>query len=271
MKPSYGLDLEKKQAVRKADREHRTMLQYKTLLAESKTPLLLAQKEIASLQKELDSFRKAVDAKAKDAMERHGARGEGVALTFTRLALITEKVVSAILSVLFAAIDEAVSDGRRRRGVASTSRPGDASADVAAIFMRHPRRSQISATTPRDARTVLDETRAREPRIEAPHLTSAGGKADHNYQTHAKEQERIAYRWRPSWPPLKMKRSSSASRSTSSKKERKVRRRGAEEQRVYTACLEEVKLRDMQIGQLQKEIGSSGRASSSSSSTCMKL
>jgi hypothetical protein len=66
------LDLEKKQAVRKADREHRTMLQYKTLLAESKTPLLLAQKEIASLQKELDSFRKAVDAKAKerDAMER---------------------------------------------------------------------------------------------------------------------------------------------------------------------------------------------------------
>ena len=48
------------------------MLQYKTLLAESKTPLLLAQKEIASLQKELDSFRKAVDAKAKekDAMER---------------------------------------------------------------------------------------------------------------------------------------------------------------------------------------------------------
>ena len=66
------LDLEKKQAVRKADREHRTMLQYKTLLAESKTPLLLAQKEIASLQKELDGFRKAVDAKAKerDAMER---------------------------------------------------------------------------------------------------------------------------------------------------------------------------------------------------------
>ena len=66
------LDLEKKQAVRKADREHRTMLQYKTLLAESKTPLLLAQKEIASLQKELDAFRKAVDAKAKekDAMER---------------------------------------------------------------------------------------------------------------------------------------------------------------------------------------------------------
>ena len=48
------------------------MLQYKTLLAESKTPLLLAQKEIASLQKELDAFRKAVDAKAKerDAMER---------------------------------------------------------------------------------------------------------------------------------------------------------------------------------------------------------
>ena len=48
------------------------MLQYKTLLAESKTPLLLAQKEIASLQKELDGFRKAVDAKAKekDAMER---------------------------------------------------------------------------------------------------------------------------------------------------------------------------------------------------------
>ena len=49
------LDLEKKQAVRKADREHRTMLQYKTLLAESKTPLLLAQKEIASLQKELET------------------------------------------------------------------------------------------------------------------------------------------------------------------------------------------------------------------------
>ena len=85
------LDLEKKQAVRKADREHRTMLQYKTLLAESKTPLLLAQKEIASLQKELDAFRKAVDAKAKerDAMER--------AAKFAKAE--TEKVA---VSVLFA-------------------------------------------------------------------------------------------------------------------------------------------------------------------------
>mgnify|MGYP002065614705 CR=1 FL=1 len=83
------LDLEKKQAVRKADREHRTMLQYKTLLAESKTPLLLAQKEIASLQKELDGFRKAVDAKAKecDAMEREAkfAKAE------------TEKVTASVL------------------------------------------------------------------------------------------------------------------------------------------------------------------------------
>ena len=83
------LDLEKKQAVRKADREHRTMLQYKTLLAESKTPLLLAQKEIASLQKELDGFRKAVDAKAKerDAMEREAkfAKAE------------TEKVAASVL------------------------------------------------------------------------------------------------------------------------------------------------------------------------------
>jgi capsule polysaccharide export protein KpsE/RkpR len=61
------------------------MLQYKTLLAESKTPLLLAQKEIASLQKELDGFRKAVDAKAKerDAMER--------AATFAKAE--TEKVL----------------------------------------------------------------------------------------------------------------------------------------------------------------------------------
>ena len=85
------LDLEKKQAVRKADREHRTMLQYKTLLAESKTPLLLAQKEIASLQKELDGARKAVDAKAKerDAMER--------AAKFAKAE--TEKVA---VSVLFA-------------------------------------------------------------------------------------------------------------------------------------------------------------------------
>ena len=64
------LDLEKKQAGRKADREHRTMLQYKTLLAESKTPLVLAQKEIAALQKELDGFRKQVDAKAKEALSR---------------------------------------------------------------------------------------------------------------------------------------------------------------------------------------------------------
>ena len=88
------LDLEKKQAVRKADREHRTMLQYKTLLAESKTPLLLAQKEIASLQKELDGFRKAVDAKAKerDAMEREAkfAKAE------------TEKVAVSVLSDLHA-------------------------------------------------------------------------------------------------------------------------------------------------------------------------
>ena len=68
------------------------MLQYKTLLAESKTPLLLAQKEIASLQKELDGFRKAVDAKAKerDAMEREAkfAKAE------------TEKVAVSVLSGL---------------------------------------------------------------------------------------------------------------------------------------------------------------------------
>ena len=66
------------------------MLQYKTLLAESKTPLLLAQKEIASLQKELDGFRKAVDAKAKerDAMEREAkfAKAE------------TEKVAVSVLT-----------------------------------------------------------------------------------------------------------------------------------------------------------------------------
>ena len=87
------LDLEKKQAVRKADREHRTMLQYKTLLAESKTPLLLAQKEIASLQKELDGFRKAVDAKAKerDAMEREAkfAKAETEKVCFGVLYLST--------------------------------------------------------------------------------------------------------------------------------------------------------------------------------------
>ena len=87
------LDLEKKQAVRKADREHRTMLQYKTLLAESKTPLLLAQKEIASLQKELDAFRKAVDAKAKerDAMEREAkfAKAETEKVCMRRLLTFT--------------------------------------------------------------------------------------------------------------------------------------------------------------------------------------
>ena len=97
------LDLEKKQAVRKADREHRTMLQYKTLLAESKTPLLLAQKEIASLQKELDAFRKAVDAKAKerDAMER--------AAKFAKAE--TEKVRRSVLSDLHATRLDQTSSG----------------------------------------------------------------------------------------------------------------------------------------------------------------
>ena len=101
------LDLEKKQAVRKADREHRTMLQYKTLLAESKTPLLLAQKEIASLQKELDGFRKAVDAKAKerDAMEREAkfakAETEKVAVRVLYLStIILDHTSSGVVSVL---------------------------------------------------------------------------------------------------------------------------------------------------------------------------
>ena len=38
-------------------------------------------------------------------------------------------------------------------------------------------------------------------------------------------------------------------------KERDMRVEAAEQRNLYTACLEEVKLRDMQIGQLQKEIG----------------
>ena len=109
------LDLEKKQAVRKADREHRTMLQYKTLLAESKTPLLLAQKEIASLQKELDGFRKAVDAKAKerDAMEREAkfAKAE------------TEKVFFGVLSDLHAIDARRLRESRRWVVSFSISRP----------------------------------------------------------------------------------------------------------------------------------------------------
>ena len=127
------LDLEKKQAVRKADREHRTMLQYKTLLAESKTPLLLAQKEIASLQKELDAFRKAVDAKAKekDAMEREAkfAKAE------------TEKVRERCPCAVDASL---------------ASRPGDASARAAerpepaqTRPRDHPRRREMSHRRPR--------------------------------------------------------------------------------------------------------------------------
>ena len=73
------LDLEKKQAVRKADREHRTMLQYKTYHAEWPSSTVSAEGD-RLLQKELDGFRKAVDAKAKerDAMEREAAFGAKV-------------------------------------------------------------------------------------------------------------------------------------------------------------------------------------------------
>ena len=95
------------------------MLQYKTLLAESRRHhCLLAQKEIASLQKELDSFRrKAVDAKAKekDAMER--------AAKFAKAE--TEKVAVSVLV-------RAATMACRATSTSMPRRPGDTHA-IAAI------------------------------------------------------------------------------------------------------------------------------------------
>jgi hypothetical protein len=122
------LDLEKKQAVRKADREHRTMLQYKTLLAESKTPLLLAQKEIASLQKELDGFRKAVDAKAKerDAMEREAKFAKAET---EKVCILCPYAIDATPRRRQRVYVARASRGTPRNGPKSTERPPTSSCD----------------------------------------------------------------------------------------------------------------------------------------------
>ena len=161
------------------------MLQYKTLLAESKTPLLLAQKEIASLQKELDAFRKAVDAKAKekDAMER--------AAKFAKAE--TEKVCERRPYAIDASM---------------ASTPGDASAGTPSP-RRHaivaPRPSE-SASGPRNApnrpkikKQTTHDPHSRRRRAPSslgaprPHLSTQAEKRIVVTETRAKEQERIAY------------------------------------------------------------------------------
>merc|ERR1719240_2034903 len=60
------LGTEKGQLERKVEREHRQSLKYKQLLDESKTPLLMAQTEIAALQKEIDQFKRREETRAKE-------------------------------------------------------------------------------------------------------------------------------------------------------------------------------------------------------------
>merc|ERR1719230_85184 len=60
------LNTEKVQLERKVEREHRQALKYKQLLDESKTPLLMAQTEIAALQKEVDQFKRREETRAKE-------------------------------------------------------------------------------------------------------------------------------------------------------------------------------------------------------------
>jgi len=168
------LDLEKKQAVRKADREHRTMLQYKTLLAESKTPLLLAQKEIASLQKELDGFRKAVDAKAKerDAMER--------AAKFAQAE--TEKVWRGVLTP------------SPRHRIAATARHRDSPRTGPKSKNKRPTSTTPGADAPRRPSAPLDRIHRHRP--------SSG-----SWSRKRARRNRSASptRWRPRWRPSKMK------------------------------------------------------------------
>ena len=142
------------------------MLQYKTLLAESKTPLLLAQKEIASLQKELDGFRKAVDAKAKerDAMEREA--------TFAKAE--TEKVR--------ARRPDGVAPRRRVRGTADRPEP-------ARNRKTNDPRPPFPEATPRD------RMYRRRP--------SSGSWSRKRARRNRNE---LRIRSRPRWPPSKMKR-----------------------------------------------------------------
>ena len=75
-------------------------------------------------------------------------------------------------------------------------------------------------------------------------------------ETHAKEQERIAYSLEAEMATFKNETVKQRKQIYQLEKEReRYGVEAAEQRNLYTACLEEVKLRDMQIGQLQKEIG----------------
>ena len=73
-KPSYGSTSRRSRRSGRLTENTGRCSSTRLYLLKVKTPLLLAQKEIASLQKELDGFRKAVDAKAKEKGTRWSAR-----------------------------------------------------------------------------------------------------------------------------------------------------------------------------------------------------
>ena len=173
------------------------MLQYKTLLAESKTPLLLAQKEIASLQKELDSFRKAVDAKAKerDAMERAAkfakAETEKVAASVPYLStIILDHTSSGVVASSTLSRFEAFRGSRETRtpsdGRAATSRRRGDGVDVAGTPSRRHRLDGVR--TIREASRESREVRTAPKSLKKP--PSASSDRDESRRTpHARRRD----------------------------------------------------------------------------------